>query len=365
MSLELGVWRVDGKGPVRLAASQLALEADLERFIEADPTILGEQLMLVGRQVPTAFGKFIDLLAIDADGDLHVLELKRDRTPREVVAQVLDYGAWVTDLGQGELRDIFAAYHPDEEFDVAFEAVFGAGPPEDLNGAHYLTVIASQLDPATERIVAYLATGYGVPINVAFFTHFSDDGRQYLTRTWLLDDAQVADAPARKKGAGGTKEPWNGTDWYVAFGEDSGRRSWDDAATYGFISAGGGERYSKPLQRLPLGARVFAYIPQTGYVGVGVVTATAVPSDEAVLTEHGVPTKFSDLDLHATYQHDGVPGNDSDRAEYVVGVQWLHHRPRVDAIRGGGLFANQNTACKLRHSFTLEELTKRFGLASD
>lgn len=103
MSLELGVWRVDGTGPIRLAASQLALEADLERFIESDPTILGEQLMLIGRQVPTAYGKFIDLLAIDADGDLHVLELKRDRTPREVVAQVLDYGSWVTDLGQGGL----------------------------------------------------------------------------------------------------------------------------------------------------------------------------------------------------------------------------------------------------------------------
>ena len=41
---------------------------------------------------------YIDLLAIDADGNLHVLELKRDKTPRDVVAQVLDYGSWVTTL---------------------------------------------------------------------------------------------------------------------------------------------------------------------------------------------------------------------------------------------------------------------------
>jgi hypothetical protein len=29
------------------------------------------------------------------EGRIHVIELKRDRTPREVVAQILDYGSWV------------------------------------------------------------------------------------------------------------------------------------------------------------------------------------------------------------------------------------------------------------------------------
>lgn len=37
----------------------------------------------------------IDLMAIDVDGGLHILELKSDRTPRDVVVQVLDYGARV------------------------------------------------------------------------------------------------------------------------------------------------------------------------------------------------------------------------------------------------------------------------------
>jgi RecB family endonuclease NucS len=43
--------------------------------------------MVIGRQVPTSYGKRIDLLAIDAGGDLHAIELKRDRTPREVSIQ--------------------------------------------------------------------------------------------------------------------------------------------------------------------------------------------------------------------------------------------------------------------------------------
>jgi RecB family endonuclease NucS len=72
-----------------------ATEPRLEELIEAEPAILGEPLLIIGRRVATSFGKVIDLLAVDAEGVLHVLELKKDRTPRDVVAQVLEYGAWV------------------------------------------------------------------------------------------------------------------------------------------------------------------------------------------------------------------------------------------------------------------------------
>jgi len=74
-------------------------EARLEELVEAEPTILGQPLLIIGRQVVTSFGKVIDLLAVDADGILHVLELKKDKTPREVLAQILDYGSWVRSLG--------------------------------------------------------------------------------------------------------------------------------------------------------------------------------------------------------------------------------------------------------------------------
>lgn len=41
------------------------------------------------------------------DGALVLIELKRDRTPREVVAQALDYACWVEKL---EAEDIAAIY---------------------------------------------------------------------------------------------------------------------------------------------------------------------------------------------------------------------------------------------------------------
>lgn len=58
-----------------------------------DPGLLGLDAIIIGRQMPTDHGKYIDLLAIDRTGGIVIIELKKDRTPREIVAQILDYRA--------------------------------------------------------------------------------------------------------------------------------------------------------------------------------------------------------------------------------------------------------------------------------
>ncbi len=55
MPVEMGLWRVDDK-PVRLIPGGMPTEARLEELIEAEPMILGEPLLIIGRQVPTSFG---------------------------------------------------------------------------------------------------------------------------------------------------------------------------------------------------------------------------------------------------------------------------------------------------------------------
>lgn len=81
--------------PEPLAESSLAKEQLLEDMIVADPRVLSDEWMLIGRQEDNGFGGRIDLLAIAPDGSLILIELKRGRTPREVVAQALDYAGWV------------------------------------------------------------------------------------------------------------------------------------------------------------------------------------------------------------------------------------------------------------------------------
>lgn len=118
------MWRIDGDRPQRLRTAYLPTEATLEDYLAHDPSLLGDRLLVIGRQVRTPHGKLIDLVAIDAEGNLHVLELKRHRTPRAVVAQVLDYGSWVAGLDRDSVIDI-ANDHLPVPFETAFADVFG------------------------------------------------------------------------------------------------------------------------------------------------------------------------------------------------------------------------------------------------
>lgn len=369
MPLEFGLWRVDDK-PVRVATRQMPLESRLEELIEADPGILGRPLLLIGRQVSTRYGKVVDLLGLDAEGALHVLELKRDRTPRDVVAQVLDYGSWAQELTNEQIRDIYTSYARTrglpEELDEAFALRFGGTPPEALNSTHSLTIVASEIDAATERIVTYLASGFQVPVNVLFFRYFEDEGRSYLARSWLMDEAETA-LPSTAGQGRGKQEPWNGSDWYVSFGDEPGGRNWDDALRYGFVSAGGGQWFSRTLRALPLGARVFTHIPKVGYVGVGTVTGEPQPFEDAVLDIDGESRRMSEVPLAGTYRHtEHSVGDDAeDSREWIVPVTWDRAVPREQALWRPGFFANQNSACKLRARFTIEEISHHFDIDQD
>lgn len=359
MPVEMRMWRIDGDEPRPLTTTALPAEKELHQFLLRDPSLLGVRLLVIGSEVPTPYGKRLDLLAIDTDGNLHVLELKRDRTPREVVAQILDYGWWVSTLSRDEVIDI-ADKQLDQPFEAAFEDIFGSAPPDEINGELLLTVVASELDTSSERIVNYLR-GFGVPVNAVFFSYLEDEGRRYLARSWLAasDEGTPATSAAAKKGKRAT---WNGQDWYVSFGGSLGRQ-WEDARKHCFVSAGGGKFYTQSMRSLPEAARIWVNLPGTGYVAVGTTIGPAERFSEATVLKDGTWVTLADQHLIGKYQHAEV--EDDDDAEWVVPVQWLEARPESDAFWTKGMFANQHSACKLRQEFTLERLADHFGLDGD
>lgn len=367
MPLELGIWRIDQK-LTRVDAASLDLENRLEDILDQDISVASPQWMVVGRQVYSAYGKYIDLLAIDRDGNLIVLELKRDRTPREVVAQLLDYGSWVKELKDDDIAGLFDAYmkkyHPengDQSLDDAFRAHFKVTElPENLNSEHELVVVASALDDSTERIVSYLTEEHGVPINAVFFRVFKDDDREYLTRAWFIDPTTL-DAKAEEKPS---KGEWNG-EFYVSFGEGE-RRHWGDAVKYGFISAGGGTWYSNTLGMLEPGNRIWVNVPGKGYVGVGEVIGPVVKVDEfKVEKENGNSVPITQLPVQASEMF--ADKDSQENAEYLVKIHWIKTVSLSEAIKEKGFFGNQNTVAKptaKKWEHTIERLKKRFGVAS-
>jgi hypothetical protein len=350
MPVKFGLWRVDGTEVQQVPPTVIASEERLEEIIEAQIDILGlGNLFQIGRQVITDFGKRIDLLAIDSQGDLHVIELKKDRTPREVVSQALEYGFWVQGLSFDAIRETYAKHHQGEDFDSAFTSHYEADLPEAINAAHHLIVVATGMDVTTEQIVDYVR-GYGVPINVLFFEYLQDGDRGYLARSWLTD-------PEMEGSAGKKQAPWNGVDFFVAVGENQ-HRNWDDMRRYGFVSAGHGDKYRTAMSNLFEGARVWACIPGTGYVGVGEVIAPAVPVRDYEVEVDGRLAPILTAPLQAPEM--GEDSDDEEQSEYLAGVRWLGTRDRGEAVWEKGMFANQNVVAKLRQPFTLQRLNEVF-----
>jgi hypothetical protein len=327
----------------------------LESMIVAAPRLLSDEWMQIGRQEDTGFGGRIDLLAIAPDGSLILIELKRDRTPREVVSQALDYASWVERLRAEDIDAIYRRFAPGKSLGDDFRARFGQALDEDaLNERHEIIIVASSLDDSTERIIAYLSER-DIPINVLCFQVFSHGTEQLLSRAWLLDPVrtQVVTTPA------GPNEPWNG-EFYCSFGDDA-TRSWADAVEYGFISGGGGPWYSRTLQILNAGDRVWVKVPGSGFVGVGRVTGRAQPASAfKVNTPAGeVPV----LEAAKRVSGYGQFLNDPERCEYFVPMRWLQTVPLERGVKEIGLFGNQNTVCKPttpKWRSTVERLKEKF-----
>ena len=328
-------------------------------MLVSDPRILSSEWMLIGRQEPTSFGGRIDLLAIAPDASLILIELKRDRTPREIIAQALDYASWVEQLTPDKLAQIFQRFSVGGSLGEAFRQRFGTDIDEDtLNESHQIVIVAAELDPSTERIVTYL-NDRDIAINVVFFQVFELGGQQLLSRAWLIDPGETQGNVAVSTKVKGAKEPWNG-EYYVSFG-NPGSRSWDDAREYGFISAGGGSWYSQTLKLLAPGDRVWVKVPKVGYVGVGRVTEAVQPAkDFMIATPDGEQLALDVLKHADLYRR---TAEDPERSEYFVRVRWLEAVPESRAVNELGLFGNQNTVCqpltpKWRH--TIDRLKLAF-----
>lgn len=343
------LWRVAGTKLLPISASALDKEQRLEDWIAADPSILGMELAVIGRQVQTAFGGKIDLLALDPDANCVALELKRGRTPREVVAQLLDYGSWIKDLGYNELEQIAQQWRQ-KSLSAVFEDSFGAPIPDTVNASHNLIVVASDLDDSSERIITYLSEVHSVSINAVFFSFFRDSTSEFLGRAWLKDPVETIERSKSRKQA-----PWTGY-WFVNVGEGD-HRNWDDNTKYGYIGAGQGEKYSRPLRHLKAGDRIFAYMKGLGYVGYGEVAKEAVPIGDFNVDQFGK----SLLELPLGAPHAAENKDTPAEAEWAVGVKWFKTFDRDHPKTFKGAFANQNIVCKLRDPKTLDYLRAEFG----
>jgi RecB family endonuclease NucS len=76
MSVEMAIWRMTDGDPVRLDFAALDSEKALEDALVRALSLTGLELLLVGRQIQTGFGGYVDIMGVDETCRVHIVELK-------------------------------------------------------------------------------------------------------------------------------------------------------------------------------------------------------------------------------------------------------------------------------------------------
>jgi Endonuclease NucS len=183
--MPLAAWRIDSGHPERLSTGAVDLEANLETWIERDPGLIESGLAVVHRQMRVHGGP-LDLLCVDLQGRATVVEVKRAKLVRDVVAQALDYAASVASMPIDELREKVRSYeNPPSDDHPGLAALLG-GPEDEREVAIVLVGVGQE--PGLDRMLQLLQK-FDMPIRAVTFDVFDvGDGRQLLIR-------EEADAP--------------------------------------------------------------------------------------------------------------------------------------------------------------------------
>lgn len=141
-------------------------EKDMERWLSENPhAVLPESERGFVFSDEQSFENLADILAVDPEGSILVVELKRGRTPRDVIAQALEYVSDVAGWDYSQLNTRAVAYFskrglPYQSLLEAFQDVFSlpAGEFDEsmFNRKQRIFVVAEVVDSKVERTARWL-----------------------------------------------------------------------------------------------------------------------------------------------------------------------------------------------------------------
>ena len=256
------------------SASELQLtEKDLENWMAGHPELLfGDEPVLVLSQ-SVAGRSMGDILALDADGRLVIVEIKRDWSNRTTVGQLLEYAAEMTGKCYEDLEKLHQSYWAGQHSDSTYDSLLKRfqtltddsehkedGIPTRERG-HRVLVVAPASDNGLLRIIEWLKE-YGVPIDFLPFTLHADDDNKEI----ILEIEPLRNDQSRREDRDDPK--WQG-DWFFNTNETYAPNAYEKMFDQGVIAVYGYENAEAKLTGSTKDQRVFAYANLKGILAVG------------------------------------------------------------------------------------------------
>jgi len=224
------IYNINKDTTSRIPETDVQYEENLEqRLVKAQAaTIGGVEILYLGRQGTTEHGKQYDIVGVDEDGNLVVVELKKGETPRDVIAQALDY---TSRLRQHEYSDLQTEYneflskhgYADDgvpRLQDAHQDHFDLADPlskEEFNSDQRIVVIGATIDDATTNMADYLRDRGDIDIVLVEYTVYQDEDENLELLTTNAIRRPLEDEPAAKSEKSLSEKQERRKDFWNAF----------------------------------------------------------------------------------------------------------------------------------------------------
>ena len=211
----------------KVKSDTIDYEKDFENWLENSPNVLLDEdegsVIWIGRQVSATVGdsgKYPDLIGIDFAGDLVIVELKKGKTPREVMAQILEYSTWGSTLTYEDLNQLTTKYYKSKGYDfnkslsILHQEVFNPDSEIEVNiefnRNQKLFIVAEEISPIVRQVSQHLRTKYKINISCMEYEVLKSKQGEYFISTEKIvgyDDILPVTTDSRISPPGSTK--WN------------------------------------------------------------------------------------------------------------------------------------------------------------
>lgn len=130
---------------------------DIQEWIAGTPEILGEPLLVIAKELVLPSGRRLDLLAVDKEGALAVIELKRDSSGSETEWQAIKYASYCSSFTHEDVYEHFAEYLGTDADDAQLKIEgFVDCEPEDVNERQRIILVSKEFHSEVISAVLWL-----------------------------------------------------------------------------------------------------------------------------------------------------------------------------------------------------------------
>ena len=219
---------------VEFAQLGLRERQDIQEWVAANPTILGGDLLIIGKE----FSDFdrtserLDLLAVDRDGKLVIIELKRDDSGADVHWQAIKYASYLARATAADITNLLSRHEgiSAEEAESKLQQHLGADDLNALNHDQRIILASHRFAPEVTNAVLWLnekAPGENL-ITCFKLTPYQDGDTLYLQSSRFIPMPDTEGLRVGLRDSSGSDVPAIG----LTFGQRDTSRQSDDITRF-------------------------------------------------------------------------------------------------------------------------------------